>query len=650
MNPEKFYVTTPIYYPNAKPHIGTLYSTLLADVAARWNKLMGKEVFFLTGTDEHGQKIQEVAQAKNMQPKDFVDTIIPAFKDVWKLYEIEYNKFIRTTDPEHIAGVTAWIKKIIDLGDIYKSTYVGLYCVPCEAFVTVGGDAVKDESGAYICPIHQKQLLEISEESYFFRLSAYEDKLLEFYEKHPDFVTPKERLAEVISFVKSGLKDLSISRKTVNWGIPFPGDPSHTVYVWADALNNYITAVGYGAHENELEKWWPADMQIMAKDIVRFHAIYWPAFLMAAQLPLPKKLLVHGYILMGDNKMSKSLGNACDPVQLAEWYGVEPIRYYLLRQMAVTHDGHFDLKDLEERIGADLANNLGNLLSRTVALALNNNLQEVPAPVTLEATSASLREKCEEAYRFYWEEMNKGFFHLALAELMKFISEINAYFQSQTPWILAKQNKELFAEVISATCHSLYAVGVMLWPIMPNKMEQMLTTLGFTFDLKAGHEQALRDNKWDKTFKLSKLTEPLFIKPESRVEVVAPDQAAATTTAKPDAKSEAGIQEIGIEDFMKVNIAVGTILSCQNVEGSEKLYKLEVDFGTIGKRQILSGVAQHFKPEDLIGKQGMAVTNLKPRKMMGMISHGMMLFAKDNTGSLKLVGPNQVAENGSHVA
>ena len=646
MNPEKFYITTPIYYPNAKPHLGTLYSTLLADVAARWNKLLGKEVFFLTGTDEHGQKIQEAAHAKNMQPKDFVDTIIPAFKEVWQLYEIEYNKFLRTTDAEHIAGVTAWIKKLIDLGDIYKSTYTGLYCVPCEAFVTIGGDAIKDEAGTYICPIHKKPLQEVAEESYFFRLSSYENKLLEFYENNPDFVTPKERLAEVISFVKSGLKDLSISRKSVSWGIPFPGDPGHTVYVWADALNNYITAVGYGAQADTFKQWWPADVQVMAKDIVRFHAVYWPAFLMAAQLPIPKKLLVHGYILMGDNKMSKSLGNACDPIQLAEWYGVEPVRYYLARQMAITHDGHFELKDLEERIGSDLANNLGNLLSRTIALALNNNVHEVSAPTTLEASSASLREKCEEAYRFYWEEMNKGYVHLALAELMKFISDVNAYFQSQTPWVLAKQNKELFTEVIASTCHSLYAAGIMLWPIMPNKMEQMLATLGTPFDLKAHHDQILRENKWNKTFKLSKLNEPLFVKPESHVQPAEE----VTAPAKPESKVDGDIQEIGIEDFMKVNLAIGTILSCQPVEGSEKLYKLEVDLGVHGRRQILSGVAQHFKPEDLIGKQGMAVTNLKPRKMMGMLSHGMMLFAKDGTGALKLVGPNQVTDNGSRVA
>lgn len=646
MNPDKFYVTTPIYYPNAKPHLGTLYSTLIADTMARWNKLLGKEVFFLTGTDEHGQKIQEAATAKGMAPKEFVDTIVPAFKEVWQLYEIEYNRFIRTTDADHRQGVVKWIKQLIDQGDIYKSTYSGWYCVPCEVFVTVGGDVIQDEHGAYLCPTHKKPLTEVAEESYFFRLSAYEDKLLEFYQNHPDFITPKERIAEVISFVKSGLKDLSLSRKSVSWGIPFPGDDSHTVYVWADALNNYLTAVGYGSDQERFEQWWPGNMLVLAKDIVRFHAVYFPAFLMAAGIPLPKKLLVHGYILMNEHKMSKSLGNACDPLQLADWYGVEPVRYYLMRQMAITHDGHFDLKDLEERIGSDLANNLGNLLSRTIALALSNDLQTVPAPSVLEASSAALREKCEEAYRFYWEEMNKGFIHLALAELMKFISEINAYFQAQTPWILAKKNKELFAEVITTTCHSLYAVGLMLWPIMPKKMEQMLEHLGMTLDLSVNHEIELRKNEWNKTFNLVKLNQPLFVKPESHVQTTPETQAAV----QPAAKDEAEAAEIAIDDFVKVTLAVGTILSCQKVDGSEKLYKLEVDFGTIGKRQILSGVAQYFKPEDLIGKQGVAVTNLKPRKMMGMISHGMMLFAKDSQGAMQLVSPVNMIASGSSVA
>lgn len=651
---KNFYITTPIYYPNAKPHLGTLYSTLIADVTARWHKLQGQNVFFLTGTDEHGQKLQEKAEAEKITPQELVDAIVPAFKDLWHLYEIEYSKFIRTTDPEHIKGVEAWIKLMIKQGDIYKSTYSGWYCVPDETFVNVGSDPLQDEKGNYLCPTCKRGLRQLEEESYFFRLSAYEERLLKFYEDNPDFVTPKERLHEVVSFVKSGLKDLSISRKSVSWGIPFPNDPSHTVYVWADALNNYLTGIGFGQTSAQAREQfvslWPADVQVMAKDILRFHAVYWPAFLMAADLPLPRKLLVHGYILMGDDKMSKSLGNAIDPTQLAAWYGVEQIRYYLLRQMPISHDGRFDLKDLESRIESDLANSLGNLLSRVQVLAINNGLQTVKPVATLEATSEGLRERCEESFRFYWDEMTACNYHSALAELWKFIAEVNAFFQKQKPWDLAKSNKELFAEVISTTCHSLYAIAVMLWPVMPKKAELLLTALGYTFEPGKDYPQELRGNVWDKTFVLHKLPEPLFIRPEihSKELEAAPAPQAAPA---PDAKQivEAGIAEIGIEDFVKVHLAVGTILACDTVHGSDKLYRLQLDFGPLGQRQIFSGVAQHFKPEDLIGKQGVGVVNLKPRKMMGQISQGMMLFADDGNGKLQLTTVGAHVANGSRV-
>ncbi len=629
---KKYYVTTPIYYPNAKPHLGTLYTTMLADVFARWHKLMGDNVFFLTGTDEHGQKIQDAALAIGKKPQDFVDAIVPAYKNLWGKYEIDYSSFIRTTDEKHIKGVTYILNKLIKQGDVYKSMYTGWYCVGCEEFIIINSDTPKDENGKHLCSIHKKHLEERAEESYFFRLSAYEDQLLEFYEKHPDFIAPKERFQEVISFVKSGLKDLSISRTNVSWGIPFPGDPKHTVYVWADALTNYITGIGYGQSEQPDEQfstWWPADVHMMAKDIVRFHAVHWPAMLMAIGLPLPKKLLVHGYILLGEHKMSKSLGNIMDPEQLAAWYGVEPVRYYIMRQMAVTQDVNFDLKDVEERISADLANNLGNLLNRMLTLALNNNLDIVKPPVAPESSFIALKERCEETFRLYSDEMDKYCVHLALAQVWRFLSDVNAYFHAQKPWTLVAKNKELFSEVISSTCHSLYAAAVMLWPVMPQKMELLLATIGHSINMNENYEQVLRENKWDKIFKLSKTSEPLFIKPESHIEPVF-----VAGETKP---SEPQTQEIAIEDFVKVNLHVGTVISCELVQGSEKLYKLQVDLGSIGKRQILSGVAQHFKPEELIGKQGVFVVNLKPRKMMGLESHGMMLFAEDSAGKLRPV-------------
>lgn len=648
VNKNKFYVTTPIYYPNSKPHVGTLYSTLIADVAARFAKLMGKEVFFLTGTDEHGQKLQEKAAEMQMDPKTFIDGMIPAFTQMWKKYEIEYSKFIRTTDDYHEQAVARWIEKLQEQGDIYKSEYTGLYCVPCETFVNVQVDSPKDEKGNYVCPTCKRGLREVAEESYFFRLSAYEERLLAFYENNPDFIVPKERLAEVISFVKSGLKDLSISRKTVSWGIPFPGDPSHTVYVWGDALNNYITGVGYGQDtdqaQREFAQWWPADVQVMAKDIVRFHAVYWPAFLIAAGLPLPKQLLVHGYILMGDSKMSKSLGNAVNPDDLAQWYGVEPIRYYLMRQMPITQDGHFDLKDLENRINADLANSLGNLLNRMQALALNNGLTTVTAPEAWEAKSCHLREMCEETYRFYWDEMNKYYFHVALSEVWKFIALVNAYFHEMQPWILAKQNKEMFAEVIAATCNSLYSIALMLMPIMPKKMETLLFALGQKYDDTVNYDDVLRKNDWNRVFTFVKLDEPLFVRPESRLvqEPVADAQAI-------EQAEQAAIAPISIDDFAKCHLVVGTVLSCEEVKGSDKLYKLQVDLGSYGKRQIFSGVRMHFAQEELLGKQAVFVANLPPRKMMGQESQGMMLVAKQADDKCRLVTVDKAVENGSRL-
>jgi methionyl-tRNA synthetase len=638
MEKNKFYITTPIYYVNSKPHVGTLYSTLLADIYARWNKIMGKNVFFLTGTDEHGQKLQEAAEKVGMQPKAFVDSVVPEFKKAWSDYEIEYNKFIRTTDLEHEKAVKFFIEKLQEQGDIYKSTYTGMYCVPCETFVTINTETPKDPDGNYVCPGCLRVLKEVAEESYFFRLSAYQDQLLKFYEENPNFIVPKERLQEVISFVKSGLKDLSISRRNVSWGISFPGDPSHTVYVWGDALLNYYSAIGYGQNDIKSEEnfkfWSPADVHVMAKDIVRFHAVYWPAFLMALNLPLPKKLLVHGFILMGDYKMSKSRGNIIDPENLAKTYGVEQVRLYLARHISIAQDSQFDLKDLENCITADLANGIGNLLSRTVALALSNNLQEVKAPVALEPCSVAVKEKCEEMFRVYWEEMNNYHAHIALAELWKYVSHVNAYFHTMQPWVLAKQNRELFEEVIHTACQSLYNVAILLWPIMPSKMTTLLKHLGHDLDITNNYETEMRENRWAVKFNLSPLSEPLFTRPE-----------------KAESKEESPVSEfININDFAKVELIVGTIKTCQPVSGSDKLLKLEVDLGSLGVRQILSGVAKWFKPEDLVGKQGIFVANLAPRKMLGQESQGMMLFAQDEVGNMRMLTVGGFVKNGTRVS
>ncbi|MFH1831990.1 MAG: methionine--tRNA ligase [bacterium] len=670
MKKNKYYVTTAIYYVNAKPHLGSTYETILADTTARFQKLAAKDVYFLTGTDEHGQKVQEKAQELGLQPQAFVDSMIEPYKNTFNTYNIEYDKFIRTTDPEHIQAVTQWIEKLIEQDDIYKSQYSGWYCVPEEKFIS-DTEALAHNK---MCPDCKRPLKEVSEEGYFFRLSAYESRLLDFYEKNPNFIIPKERFNEVISFVKSGLKDLSISRlrKNVSWGIPFPGDPEHTIYVWGDALNNYISAIGYGNPDKKAQEQfnylWPADLHVMGKDIVRFHAVYWPAFLMSAELELPKHLLVHGYILVDNQKMSKSLGNSIDPNQLADWYGTDQIRYYLLRHMPINQDGNFNLPGLEDCITSDLANNLGNLLNRTVSLALKNNLSTVKTPTQWEGHSALLRDKCEEAVRMYWEEMDKCSYHIALSELWKFISEVNAFFHAQQPWKLAQTDKEEFDDVIAASCNSLYAIAIMLWPVMPTKTQELLASIGQKFELGKNYEDELRKNKWDKTFVLTQQA-PLFVRPETHVP--APDasttipgahaptnsntktltNSGSPTCASTQAPTNSGTPDssINIEDFAKVNLHVGTVQTCEPVSGSDKLYKLTVNFGPLGIRQILSGIAKNFMPEDLIGKQGVFVTNLKPRKLMGLESNGMMLFVKDDT-DMAMVTVGKAIENGTRLS
>jgi methionyl-tRNA synthetase len=650
MKHNNFYVTTPLYYVNSKPHLGTLYSTLLADITARWQRLCGKSTFFLTGTDEHGQKIQEKAALEGAEPQQFVDSMIPAFKDMWKRYDIVYDRFIRTTETNHKATVHSWIRILQDQGDIYKAEYTGWYCVPCETFVNLEDDS-KPGHTLYECPSCNRQLSKIAEENYFFRLSAYEDRLLAFYEENPNFITPKERINEVISFVKAGLKDLSISRKGLTWGIPFPGDDEHVVYVWADALLNYVSAIGYGLRDEidakMFETWWPANVQIMAKDIVRFHAVYWPAFLMAANLPLPKKLLVHGYILSGDSKMSKSKGNVVDPGQLADEFGVDAIRYYLARTMSVNQDGNFDRADLKHRIAGDLANNLGNLLNRVVALALSNGLSVVESPAAWEPASLVLRSQCAEAFRDYSDEMNHYQYHQALAHMWKFISLVNAYINQQKPWELAKENKEYFKEVIAASCHALYSIGVLLEPVMPKKMESLLASLGHTFDGHHNYEAELRSNVWNKTFNLAPRDEPLFVRPEQDVpEEKKPEEKAPVEKAK--AMSQ--VPEITIDVFAQSHLIVGTIVACEDVESSSKLYKLTVDCGSYGVRTILSGVRKFFEKESLIGKQGTIIANLPPRMMMGLESQGMMLFAKNDSGGMELVAPLSRVPNGARLS
>lgn len=627
---DTFYVTTPIYYVTAKPHLGSLYSTLLADVVSRWNKLYGREVFFLTGTDEHGQKIAQAAAQAGKQPKEFVDSFVPSFKEAWDTYGIDYNYFIRTTDAVHIAAAQEFIKKLIVRGDIYKAAYEGWYCTPCETFVTEKEDEQSQEDQGPACPSCKRQTVIISEETYFFRLSAYQDKLLAFYKENPGFVAPRERLNEVVSFVSSGLKDLSISRTTVTWGVPFPDDPRHTVYVWVEALCNYITAIGYAQKDKreQFNHWWPADVHIIGKDIVRFHAVYWPALLMAADLPLPKQLLVHGWIKIDRQKMSKSLGNVVDPMVLYNRYGAEPIRYYLLRQMPINQDGNFSIDDVEQRIEADLANDLGNLLNRMVLLAHKYDILTIPAPSSWSKQASQLRSDCLNMIKDVSGHMTDHVFHLALARLWKFIKQVNAYFHEQEPWKLAKQDKKQFIEVLSSTSHSLRTIAILLWPVMPHKMEQLLASLGMSFAFENNTIQQLEQDSWDMQFVLKKIP-TLFVKPAEKEHKAESEQQAA--------ENKLINNYITINDLAKVELRVGTIETCQEIEGSEKLLKLVVDFGDSGKRQILSGIKKWYIPHDLIDKQAVFVYNLKPRTMFGLESQGMILTVSDKDGKPQII-------------
>lgn len=637
MSKNKFYVTTPIYYVTAKPHLGSLYSTVLADISARFHKILGQEVFFLTGTDEHGQKIAQAADQAGKKPKNFVDSFIDGYKSMWQKYDINYNHFIRTTDDYHVKAVQQWLQKLIDQGDIYKSEYTGWYCTPDETFVISEKQPV--------CPSCSRETVFVSEESYFFKLSKYQDKLLEFFDANPDFIIPKEKINEVIKFVESGLKDLCISRSTISWGIPFPADNKHVTYVWADALNNYITAIGYGDSSkiDDFAKWWPADLQILGKDILRFHAVYWPAFLMASGLPLPKRLLVHGWIKVGDQKMSKSLGNVVDPDTLYDEYGSDAIRYYLASQLAINHDSNFDIFNLREILSADLANSLGNLLSRSFSLALKHNLDSISKPDSLIPQSEAILNFIKITAQKNKDLMSECSYHMAIGETNRLISRVNAYFHELEPWKVVKTNHSLFSEIIWITCATLEAVSILFEPVMPKKMAELRRRLGLNLDLTANHLEYLISGEILSVFKIS-AGPSLFVKYE-KIEIKNEEAKAMNIN---QAAAEPEINYINFEDFLKVELLVGTIETCKSVDGSDKLLRMDVNFGDHGIKQILSGIAKSYSPEDLVGKQGIFVYNLKPRKIMGMESQGMLLSVMQD-GKLKLATMIEPVSNGSRL-
>ena len=630
---KKFYLTTPIYYVNDIPHLGHAYTTIAADVLARFYRQRNYKTFFLTGTDEHGLKIQQTAEKKGITPKQLADETHIKFKELWKVLNISYDRFIRTTDEDHIKAVQYIFQKCYENGDIYLSEYESWYCVGCEEFKTE--TEIKDND--YKCPIHQKKCEKIKEESYFFRLSKYQDKLLELYEKNPEFIQPDYRRNEVISFVKQGLKDLSVSRlrERVKWGIPVPFDEKHTIYVWFDALTNYLTGVGYPNIESDKFKtFWPADLHIVGKDILRFHTVYWPAFLMSAGLEIPKKVFAHGWWTVEGEKMSKTLGNVVNPFEVAEKYGVDELRYFLLREIPFGQDGDFSHKAVVNRINSDLANDLGNLVSRTISMI--NKFNKGVVDCVEDGKKTELEEKYEELYRETLESFEKHMpkleFNKALEKVWEFIDFLNKYIVKTEPWKLNKEKSPYLKTVLYVLADGLLLIGYLLYPFMPEKMKTLLEYIGFEY-----LPEDIYPFSYPSGSVVKKKIKPLFPRLEDKGEVKVMEK-----------KEEKKEEFVSIDDFTKLQFKVGEILEAEKVEKSNKLLKLLVDLGD-EKRTIVSGIAEYYKPNDLIGKKVIVFTNLKPRKIFGIQSQGMILASKDDKG-LKLLTVDGDIKNGSLVS
>jgi len=634
MSKGTFYITTPIYYPSDKLHIGHTYCTVSADAMARYMRMRGYDVMFLTGTDEHGQKIEEKAKAAGMEPQAFVDNIVAGkggILDLWKLMNISNDRFIRTTDDYHVKAIQRIFKKMYDNGDIYKGAYKGLYCTPCESFWTetqlVDGK----------CPDCGREVKAAEEEAYFFRLSNYTDKILKLYEEHPDFLEPVSRVNEMVNnFLKPGLEDLCVSRTTFTWGVPVEFDPGHVVYVWVDALSNYITALGYENDKyDDYEKYWPVDVHFVGKEIVRFHSIIWPAMLMSLGEPLPKKVFGHGWLLLDGGKMSKSKGNVVDPVVLAERYGVDALRFFLLREFPFGTDGMFSNELLISRINTDLANSLGNLVSRTVAMIEKYFGGTLPADTAAGEFDDELIAAINQLRDTYTAQMDKYAFQSAISEVFKVLSRGNKYIDETAPWVLAKDeaNRPRLARVLYNLLETIRVCTILLTPFIPDSCAKIFEQIGakdelITWDAAAQYGLLPADV----TVKKGEAVFPRIDMAKELAALEELNKAKAETKKEEEPKAE----PITFDDFLKVEMTVCKVKACENVKKSKKLLKFILDDGTGTDRQILSGIAEFYKAEELVGKTLVACTNLAPRKMMGHDSCGMLLSAEKD-GKVNLV-------------
>ncbi len=637
---KKAYITTPIYYVNDIPHIGHAYTTIIADVLARYSRMIGLDTMFVTGTDEHGQKIEEAARSRERTPKEYADEISGKFKKLWDEFDISYDKFIRTTDEDHKIGVQKAFEKMYANGDIYKDQYEGFYCVSCETFFTPT-QLLEDEC----CPDCGKQTSIVKEESYFFRLSKYEDRLLKWYADNEECILPKGKKNEVIKFSEQGLKDLSITRTSFDWGVKLPAscnDPKHVMYVWLDALLNYITALGFGTDDKNMD-YWPATIHLVGKDILRFHAIYWPAFLMSLDMPLPKHIGAHGWWTRNGKKMSKSKGNVVDPREVANAYGLENFRYFMLREVPFGQDGDFSQKALIDRINSDLGNDLGNLLNRVIGMSSKYSNFEIDSVDVLKFHSSEIEKAqiiIDDIHKFLYNmQLNRY-----LEELWKILTIANQSIATHEPWAKIKEGKSDEAmALVALVANLLIKVSILLSPVMPKTCKTIANAMDIEIDTET-YENIIEKNQLLERFKIKK-TAPLFPRVEEELLI--------TETPKPQKESKKEVKKssegiITIDQFFETKIKIGTIIEVNEIKKSDRLFALKVDVGEDEERSIIAGIREFYKAEELLNTQVCVVANLKPAKIMGNLSQGMLLAAKDKDG-LSLIRPEKPKQSGTPI-